>query len=356
MPTLRLPALTDVHVHLRDLDESHKEDFDSGTAAALAGGVTTVLAMPNTRPPLIDATSFDQAAASVRRKARADVGLFVGASAGNARAAAGLADRAVGLKIYLDATYGPLRVNDWASLLAHFRTWPRGRVIAVHAEELSVPVAVGLAWAYGQRLHLCHISRREELAYIHAAKSQGAPITCEVTPHHLFLDETDLPRLGTRGQMRPPLATPDDRAGLWEMLDVVDCIATDHAPHTLAEKGSDTPPPGIPGLETTLPLMLTAVAEGRLSLDRLVELTHIAPRRIFRLPAQPDTFIEVDTDARWTLPDEGWHTRPRWSAFAGRPAQGRLRRVVLRGQPAFEDGVVLAARGSGRLIQPLPLE
>lgn len=356
MPTLRLPALTDVHVHLRDLDESHKEDFDSGTAAALAGGVTTVLAMPNTRPPLIDATSFDQAAASVRRKARADVGLFVGASAGNARAAAGLADRAVGLKIYLDATYGPLRVNDWASLLAHFRTWPRGRVIAVHAEELSMPVAVGLAWAYGQRLHLCHISRREELAYIHAAKSQGAPITCEVTPHHLFLDETDLPRLGTRGQMRPPLATPDDRAGLWEMLDVVDCIATDHAPHTLAEKGSDTPPPGIPGLETTLPLMLTAVAEGRLSLDRLVELTHIAPRRIFRLPAQPDTFIEVDTDARWTLPDEGWHTRPRWSAFAGRPAQGRLRRVVLRGQPAFEDGVVLAARGSGRLIQPLPLE
>lgn len=356
MPTLRLPALTDVHVHLRDLDESHKEDFDSGTAAALAGGVTTVLAMPNTRPPLIDATSFDQAAASVRRKARADVGLFVGASAGNARAAAGLADRAVGLKIYLDATYGPLRVNDWASLLAHFRTWPRGRVIAVHAEELSVPVAVGLAWAYGQRLHLCHISRREELAYIHAAKSQGAPITCEVTPHHLFLDETDLPRLGTRGQMRPPLATPDDRAGLWEMLDVVDCIATDHAPHTLAEKGSDTPPPGIPGLETTLPLMLTAVAEGRLSLDRLVELTHTAPRRIFRLPAQPDTFIEVDTDARWTLPDEGWHTRPRWSAFAGRPAQGRLRRVVLRGQPAFEDGVVLAARGSGRLIQPLPLE
>lgn len=353
MPTLRLPALTDAHVHLRDLGETHKEDFASGTAAALAGGVTTVLAMPNTKPPVIDSAVFDSAAASVQRQARADVGLFVGAAAGNAQAAAALADHAVGLKIYLDATYGPLRVNDWTSLLAHFRTWPRGRVIAVHAEELSIPVAVGLAWAYGQRLHLCHVSRREELAYIQAAKAQGAPITCEVTPHHLFLDETDLPRLGARGQMRPPLATPDDRAGLWEMLDVVDCIATDHAPHTLAEKSSDAPPPGIPGLETTLPLLLTAVAEGRLTLDRLVALTHTHPRQIFRLPEQPDTYIEIDPDARWTLPDSGWHTRPGWSAFAGRPAQGRLRRVVLRGQTAFEDGVVLAAPGSGRLISPL---
>src|SRR3954468_1844549 len=111
MTLLKLPSLVDVHVHLRDLGETHKESFDTGTAAALAGGVTAVLGMPNTKPPVIDAASFDQAAASVQRQARCDIGLFVGASSGNAREAAALADRAIGLKIYLDATYGPLRVN-----------------------------------------------------------------------------------------------------------------------------------------------------------------------------------------------------------------------------------------------------
>ena len=348
---IRLPGLIDPHVHAREPGAEHKEDWDSCTAAALAGGFTAILAMPNTRPPVTGAEGLNLALEAARRKARCDFAQFLGAAEDNLESAAGLAPRAAGLKLYLDATYGPLRVHDWATLLTHFRAWPRGRVIAVHAEELSVPLAVGLAWAHGQRLHLCHISRREEIAFIQAAKAQGAPITCEVCPHHLFLDETDLPRLGALGLMRPPLATADDRAGLWEHLDVFDCVATDHAPHTRDEKAQATPPPGVPGLETSLPLMLTAVAEGRLTLDRLVDLMHSGPRRVYRLPDLPDTWIEVDLADRWTIPAQGFQTRPDWSPFAGMAVQGRLRRVTYRGRPAFEDGQLLAREGSGRLIQ-----
>ena len=112
------------------------------------------------------------------------------------------------------------------------------------------------------------------------------------------------------------------------------------------------PPPGVPGLETMLPLLLTAVAEGRLSQERLVELVYDAPRRIFHLPAQPDTWVEVDPDARYELTDEGLHTRCDWTPFAGLAVRGRVRRVVLRGQVVFEDGRVLARPGCGQLVEP----
>src|SRR5690606_38963867 len=113
--------------------------------------------------------------------------------------------------------------------------------------------AIGLARVYGRRLHVCHVSRADEIALIRAAKESGAAVSCEVTPHHLFLTEADAGRLGAYGAMKPPLATEADRAALWANLDVVDCIATDHAPHTRAEKEGDSPPPGVPGLETMLP-------------------------------------------------------------------------------------------------------
>jgi carbamoyl-phosphate synthase/aspartate carbamoyltransferase/dihydroorotase len=141
-------------------------------------------------------------------------------------------------------------------------------------------------------------------------------------------------------------------AALWANLESVDCIATDHAPHTRADKEGDSPPPGVPGLETMLPLLLTAVADGRLSLARLVELTHQAPRRIFGLPAQPDTWVEVDPEVRYHLSEEGLHTRCGWSPFAGLAVQGRVRQVLLRGQTTFEDGQIRVAPGCGRAIVP----
>jgi dihydroorotase len=349
----RLPALVDVHVHLREPGGEHKEDITTGTAAALAGGVTIVLDMPNTYPPVVDAAALDRKQQLASQKALCDVGFYVGAASTNASEAARLAGRVAGLKIYLDQTYGPLRMRDLPALLAHFRAWPADRPIAVHAEGLSMAIAIGLARSFGRRLHVCHVSLAEEIALIRAAKGSGAALTCEVTPHHLFLTEADAGRLGGYGSMRPPLATEADRAALWANLDVVDCIATDHAPHSRAEKEGQGAPPGVPGLETMLPLLLTAIADGRLTLERLVELTYEAPRRIFGLPAQPDTWIEVDLDARYAIGHEGLHTKCGWTPFEGLPVQGRVRRVALRGQIAFEDGEIRVEPGFGRAIEPV---
>ena len=129
----------------------------------------------------------------------------------------------------------------------------------------------------------------------------------------------------------------------------MDCIATDHAPHTLAEKGGANPPPGVPGLETSLPLLLAAVQDGRLTVERLTALMHDNPRRIFGLPDQPDTRVEVDMTP-WTIPATGWQTKCGWTPFAGLTAGGRVRRVVLRGQAVYADGEVLAAPGWGRVL------
>jgi carbamoyl-phosphate synthase/aspartate carbamoyltransferase/dihydroorotase len=198
-----------------------------------------------------------------------------------------------------------------------------------------------LAAAFDRSVHICHVSRWEEITLIAKAKARGLPVTCEVTPHHLFLTADDLDTLGPLGDMRPRLGTRRDVEALWAHLDTtVDCIATDHAPHTLAEKRSADPPPGVPGLETALPLMLTAVSEGRLTLGRLTELMDRNPRRIFHLPAQPETWIEVDPDDRHVIDNEGLHTKCGWSPFAGRRVRGRIRRVQLRGDLVFDDGVI----------------
>ena len=350
MPDLTLPGLIDVHTHLRVPGGEHKEDFATGTAAALAGGITLVLAMPNTNPPLTTPEALAAARRAAAADARCDVGLFAGAAPADVAHLPALAPDAAALKIYLNDTFGRLRVDDLPTLVACFRDWPRDKMIALHAEKQSVAVAIGLAATYDRPAHFCHISRREEIELIADAKGRGLPITCEVTPHHLFLSQADAARLGPLGDMRPVLGTAGDVAALWAHLgDTIDCIATDHAPHTRAEKASDAPPPGVPGLETSLPLLLSAVADGRLTTARLVALMHDNPRRIFGLPPQPDTWVEVDMTP-WTLPAEGWQTKCGWTPFAGLTAGGRVARVVLRGQTVYEEGMVLAAPGNGRVI------
>ena len=297
---MRFPGLIDVHVHLREPGGEHKEDMTSGTAAALAGGVTLVLAMPNTYPPIVDAQALALTAAAGGAKGAVRRGPVSSARPRPTRPeAAALAREAAGAQdLPGPDLWSPADARPGCPAGSLSQTWPADRPIAVHAEGLSAAMAIGLARSYGRRLHLCHVSLADEMALIRAAKESGAALTCEVAPHHLFLTEADARRLGPYGAMKPPLASEADRAALWANLDVVDCIATDHAPHTRAEKEGDAPPPGVPGLETMLPLLLTAVAEGRLSLERLVELTHDAPRRIFGLPAQPDTWVEVDPEAR----------------------------------------------------------
>ncbi len=339
---VKLPGLMDAHVHLRVPGGEHKEDFFSGTAAALAGGFTTLLAMPNTHPPLVTLDTWRMAQAQANAQALCDVQLYAGASAAHLDALPALGREAVALKIYADETYGPLRVNDLATLLTCFCRWPRDKVIAMHAEGRTIAVGIGLAAALGRSVHFCHISRKEELDLITAAKRSGVFVTCEVTPHHLFLTKADAVRLGPRGDMRPTLATQSDVDALWAHLETtIDCIATDHAPHTLAEKHSENPPPGVPGLETALPLMLTAVAEARITLERLVALMAHNPRRIFGLPEQPETWVEVDLAAKSTIPATGFFTKCEWSPFTGLPVQGRVLRVCLRGRVVFQDGEII---------------
>jgi carbamoyl-phosphate synthase/aspartate carbamoyltransferase/dihydroorotase len=349
-----LPGLIDPHVHLREPGATHKEDWDSGSAAALAGGFTAVLAMPNTQPPVTGEDSLDLTLRAARGKARCDYAQYLGACADNQDTAYRLAGRTAGLKMYLDQTYGPLRLDHMESWMGHFARWPLQMPIVAHAESRTLAAVILMAALYDRSVHLAHVSLREEILLIRAAKEKGVRVTCEVCPHHLFLTQDDLPSLGTgRGEVRPRLATPADRDALWENLDVIDCFATDHAPHTLAEKDGQNPPPGFPGLETALPLLLTAVHEQRLSLDDLTARMHTNPRRIFHLPEQTETWIEVDEQDTWEIRASQTQTRCAWTPFEGWKVRGRVRRVVLRGQEAFRDGQVLAPAGYGKNLRPV---
>ena len=346
---MRIPGLIDPHVHLREPGANHKEDWDTGTAAALAGGFTAVLAMPNTQPPVTDRESLDAVYVIAAEKAHCDYAQYLGAGPDNVIDAANAAPGAAGLKLYLDQTYGPLRLDEMSLWRLHFNAWPQDRPLVAHAEGRTLAAAILMSALTDRPLHLAHVATREEILLIRTAKERGLKITCEVTPHHLFLTEKDLS--GGWGEVRPRLTTQQDVDALWENLDVIDCFATDHAPHTVAEKASETPPPGFPGLETALPLFLTAVHEGRLTMDNLVARMHTNVRRIFNLPEQPETWVEVDLDAAAEITASTMQTRAGWTPFEGRKVQGAVRQVVLRGKMVFEDGKVTAPQGFGRRIR-----
>lgn len=351
MALIKLPGLIDPHVHLREPGATHKENWDSGTCAALAGGYTCVLAMPNTSPPLTDAETVEVSMAAARKKARCDHGIYLGASTDNVATAHHLAPQVKGLKLYLNQTFGPLRLDGLQELQAHMAAWPRNRPLLCHAEGPTLAAAIMVAMLEEKSVHICHVSRREEIAVIRAARERGVTVTCEVAPHHLFLTEDDMAVLGRgRCEVRPRLNTAADQDALWQGITdgVIDCVASDHAPHTLAEKEGKTPPPGFPGLETTLALMLGAVREGRLTQDQLVALMHTNPARIFHVAAQPQTTVEIDPDASWEVLGEQLHSRCGWSPFESWQLRGRVVKVTLRDAPAFENGEVLAVPGSGK--------
>lgn len=353
MSLRKLPGPIDVHVHLRDPGATHKEDFSTGTAAALAGGVVAVLDMPNNTPPTVNEQRLSEKLKIASQKAHCDFGLYLGATEDNASDGPPLSHRVAGLKIYMGQTYGPLKMADLAALMAHFQSWPADRPIAVHAEGLAMAGAIALARLYGKQLHICHVRRKAEIELIRKAKeSQGATrLTCEVTPHHLFLTQADGARLGSLAYVKPPLGTEEDRAALWANLDIVDVIASDHAPHTIAEKESPAPPPGVPGLETTLPLLLTAVADRRLSWERLIELISENPARIFGLKQDERSYTEVDPDGRYVLDSSSLRTKCGWTPFQGMTVQGRVVRVHLRGALAYAEDEVLAQPGFGQALQ-----
>ncbi len=352
---IRLPGLIDPHVHVREPGQTHKEDWDTATQSALAGGVTTILGMPNTKPPIFDAETLDLALEAAKQKARCDYGQYVGAGPDNAAILPALASKAAGLKMYLDSTFGELRLDDMQLWMPHFQNFPKEYPVVLHSESRTMAAGILFAAIYDRPVHIAHISLKEEVLLIKAAKEKGIKVTCEVCPHHLFLSKEDIPAISHghpgRGEVRPRLATKEDVDALWTNMDVIDCFATDHAPHTLEEKDSDNPPPGFPGLETLLPLLLTGVNDGRLTMDDIVQKSVINPRKIFNLPEQPEAWVEVDENATYEIKAENQFTRCGWTPFEGWQVKGRVTRVVLRGQTAFEDGKIVVGQGYGRNVR-----
>jgi carbamoyl-phosphate synthase / aspartate carbamoyltransferase / dihydroorotase len=352
---MELPGLIDPHVHLRDPGDLHKEDWESGTQAALAGGFTAVLAMPNTHPPVCDSQSLSLALWRAREKACCDYAQYLGAGRDNVfslKSQDKITGKAAGLKMYLNQTYGALRLDDMYLWMQHFREYPHDMPIVVHAEGHTLAAVILVAVLYDRPVHLAHISLREEILLIKKAKEEGIQVTCEVTPHHLFLTKDDIPQIGVgRSEVRPRLAAREDQLALWENLEVIDCFATDHAPHTLVEKDNLEPPPGFPGLETALPLFLNAVHEGRLSIEDITTRMYSNPRKIFGLPIQPETHIEIDMDQTFELRGSEMYTRCAWTPFEGWKVKGKVKRVVLRGKEVFNKGKVTAHPGYGKNLR-----
>ncbi|XP_019738270.1 multifunctional protein CAD isoform X1 [Hippocampus comes] len=353
---VRLPGLIDVHVHLRDPGATYKEDFSSGTAAALAGGLTMVCAMPNTSPSIIDATSLALIQKLAKAGCRCDYALYLGAASDNAAVLPSIASQAVGLKMYLNDTYSTLKMDNVSLWMEHFEKWPKHLPIVAHAEKQTVAAILMVAQLYQRPVHICHVAKKEEILIIRAAKQKGIQVTCEVAPHHLFLCDNNVAEIGDgRAQVRPMLGSREDMDALWENLDIIDCFATDHAPHSVEEKNSEHPPPGYPGLETMLPLLLTAVSDGRLTLDDIIRRLHDNPRRIFNLPVQENTYVEVDLEQEWVIPQAMQFTKSKWTPFQGMKVKGKVRRVVLRGEVAYIDGQVLVPPGYGEDVKTWPV-
>lgn len=327
-------------MHLRVPGGEHKEDFASGSKAAVAGGFTTIMAMPNTQPPVTRLDLLLRLQAEAKKKAYCNILFFAGASPKEIHQLPELSNQAVALKIYMNDTYGPLRMDKRKDLVRCLRIWGMEKPVAVHAENEKIDLAIELCRELGSNIHFCHVSRKTDIEKIAKAKQLQLPVTCEVTPHHLFLTDKDAARLGPFGYMKPSLGTENDRDALWDHInETIDCIGTDHAPHTAVEKKLPTGgPPGVPGLETALPLMLTAVAQERLKIDRLITLMFSNPAKIFHVPTTPETWIEVDLEKRSRISGNTLFTKCAWSPFEGMEVAGMVQRVVIDGLIVFESG------------------
>jgi len=346
---IKLPGLIDIHVHLRDPGQTDKEDFFTGTAAALAGGFTTVLDMPNNKTPIFTLKLLKNKIKKAKKKTVCDIGFYAGSLGDNLDELLLMEPYVFGLKLYLNKTTGNYLI-DKNKLLKIFSAWKSNKPILFHAEEDILLTVVEAAKKTAKKIHICHISSEKELQIIINAKKKGYKITCGVTPHHLFLTKADGKKLGPFGLMKPSLKTEKDVDFIWKNLKYIDVIESDHAPHTIEEKNSDHPPFGVPGLETTLALLLTAVSKKRLSINRLIELCFENPRKIFNINTDKNTWIEIDDKEEYIIDNKKLKTKCGWSPFAGRKVKGRTKRVFVRGKKVFENGKLLVRQGSGKII------
>ncbi|HWK37126.1 dihydroorotase [Sphingomonas sp.] len=376
-----LPGVIDTQVHFREPGLVHKEDLESGSRAAVLGGVTAVFEMPNTKPNTDSADAIADKLARAKGRMWCDHAFYVGATNHNARDLAELErlPGTAGVKIFMGSSTGDLLVSEDRSLAEVLASGSRR--VAIHAEDedrmnaragdrvsgdpASHPVwrddesamlatrrILALARAARRRVHVLHITTPAELELLSANKDIA---TCEVTPQHLTLaGEEAYPRLGTHAQMNPPIRSGKHRDGLWYWLNqgVVDVIGSDHAPHTLEEKAQTYPasPSGMPGVQTLLPLLLDHAANGRITMQRLVDLTSAGAQRIFgiagkgRIAVGYDAdFSVVDLKARWTIEESWLASRAGWSPFTGDTLTGRPVGTVIRGAVAMWEGELAAA-------------
>lgn len=393
-----LPGLVDAHVHFRDPGLTHKEDFASGTAAAAAGGVTTALVMPTDVPPTFTAADLAAKRALAQERAHVEIGLQAVAT-GPEHVAALAAAGAVSIELFLGDVPPALLLRDGAALagtLAACReaglvagiTPAEDAVIAAAEARLRRPGgdpldfyrsrpplseatgtgrALAAAKATGAAIHLRQISCRESLALVQAARARGLDVTAETTPHYLLLDEEEIRRQGPFAKILPPLRGAAHRAALWQAVGAggaLDLVATDHAPHTEAEKQPGladiwAAPGGFPGVQTLLPLMLGAVAEGRIGWGDLVRLCCAAPARRFGLwprkgglePGQDADFVLVDPARRGVIRDEDQLSRARRTPFAGWEVTGWPVATYLRGGCIAREGRVQGAP-RGQVMAP----
>ncbi|WP_109808451.1 dihydroorotase [Sphingosinithalassobacter portus] len=371
-----LPGVIDSQVHFREPGLEHKEDLESGSRAAVLGGVTAVFEMPNTNPNTDSEAAIADKLARAKGRMWCDHAFYVGATADNAEILGELErlPGTAGVKIFMGASTGNLLVAEDRELA---RVLASGhRRVAVHCEDearmnaradarvpgdpsshpvwrddesaiLATRRILKLAREARRRVHVLHVTTPAELELLAQHKDVA---TCEVTPQHLTLaGETAYPELGSHAQMNPPIRSAAHRDGLWHWLNqgVPDVLGSDHAPHTREEKAQPYPksPSGMPGVQTLLPLMLNHVAEGRVTLQRLIDLTSAGPQRIFglvrkgRIAAGYDAdFTVVDLKAKWTIEESWLASRCGWSPFTGMELTGRPVGTIIRGNRVMWQG------------------
>jgi dihydroorotase len=363
------PALIDPHVHFRVPGAEHKEDWESGAAAAIAGGVTTVFDMPNNDPPCLSLERLREKKGLIETQiARAGIPLryrlYLGADAKHLGEIGRAKKEIAGLKIYMGSSTGGLLMSERSAIEEAFRiARDEGVLVAVHAEDeelirqgekkhrgskdpavhslvrspkvaaRAVAFAIEMAKKWGTRLYIAHVSSREELDMIRQAKKEGVHVYAEATPHHLFLSTEAYATHGSKALVNPPLREKRDCEALWEAVNdgTIDTIGTDHAPHTLEEKSRPygAAPSGFASIELYFPLLLNAYHEGKLTLARIVSLTHTRPQEIFGFPLNDDVVL-VDLEERRSVKE--LKTRAKWSPFMGWTLQGWPRYTILEGK------------------------
>ncbi|MGD9898243.1 MAG: dihydroorotase family protein [Calditrichaceae bacterium] len=373
---LILPGLIDPHTHIRDMELSAKEDWMTGSQAAAAGGVTTIFDMPNTRPATFDVESLE-----IKRKAAeksiVNYGFNFGVTEKNLREIE-KARNIPALKMFMAESSSGYVIDTKKMIKQVFRLAQQiNKPVIVHSElqscveesgkkyqpvignhnkirnrecaAKSTEILLDVAGETNAVLYLAHVSTREEIMLIREAKKNGLKnVYCEITPHHLLINESVLETAGNFGKVNPPLRTVDDNDALYEgLLDgTVDTFGSDHAPHTIAEKQQiyAAAPSGFPGLETTLPLLYTEVAEGRLPLIKLIELTSHNPALIFNIKDRGEIRVGAYADFAVLDPrisgfiDAGkFHTKARYTPYQGYEVHGKVYMTIVNGNIVFRN-------------------